>query len=196
MSVNSRRIYGRHFLLASIIAMLSVSCNDNNKRAEALLKLESKPIDICTKELPCILEGRDTIDYMADTTGYTLVAIVDSSECTSCYISHIDEWYEWMEMAANDSVPLSMIFILQPKQEQAMSVALRLKRTSKYCKEIPFYLDVNGKFLKRNAHIPQDKELHTFLIDSNKKVIFVGNPIRYDAVAIKIKEILGINIAP
>ena len=182
MSVNSRRIYGRHFLLASIIAMLSVSCNDNNKRAEALLKLESKPIDICTKELPCILEGRDTIDYMADTTGYTLVAIVDSSECTSCYISHIDEWYEWMEMAANDSVPLSMIFILQPKQEQAMSVVLRLKRTS--------------KFLKRNAHIPQDKELHTFLIDSNKKVIFVGNPIRYDAVAIKIKEILGINIAP
>ncbi len=41
---------------------------------------------------------------------------------------------------------------------------------------IPIYLDVKGSFRKIN-HIPSNKDCHVFLIDENRKPIFVGNPL-------------------
>ena len=39
------------------------------------------------------------------------------------------------------------------------------------------YIDSFNTFSKINQHIPTDQRFHSFLVDSNGKPIFVGNPL-------------------
>ena len=39
-----------------------------------------------------------------------------------------------------------------------------------------FFLDIENKFLEYNSFIPKDKRFHTFLIDTNNRVVFIGDP--------------------
>lgn len=43
--------------------------------------------------------------------------------------------------------------------------------------DYPILLDSLGEFERLNPHLPQNKALHTFLLDENNNVLLVGNPL-------------------
>ena len=60
--------------------------------------------------------------------------------------------------------------------------------------EWPFFIDENGAFLKNNTVIPQDSRFHVFLLNSENKIILVGNPLNNETIWDMYKELIEINI--
>lgn len=64
--------------------------------------------------------------------------------------------------------------IFSPKPEEYDEVLRNLEiREFEY----PVYVDVTGSFVSSNGCIPTDKRFHSFLTDSDRHPVFVGNPI-------------------
>lgn len=62
----------------------------------------------------------------------------------------------------------------RPSEEEEEDFRLLLRYSDfKY----PVLIDNEQMFLKLNKQIPNNKKLHTFLLNSNNDVIFIGNPL-------------------
>ncbi|MBR2195950.1 MAG: hypothetical protein IJ911_10090 [Salinivirgaceae bacterium] len=48
--------------------------------------------------------------------------------------------------------------------------------------DYPIFIDTANQFYKLNPHIPDNKLMHSFLLDSEGKVVLVGNPIQNQAM--------------
>ncbi len=46
-------------------------------------------------------------------------------------------------------------------------------------------------FIQNNTWIPDDKMYHTFLIDSNNKIVLVGDPRRYESLMVLFENIIS-----
>ena len=150
--------------------MTMTSCNDTHEIADTLRKMKSKPINLCVNRLPCYVNGVDTCGYTPAGYKHLLVVNIDSTECTSCGISH----FEIME---NKDMSFSVIFIFQPKNDEILDIRNRLRRNSQIYKDIPLYLDVDGSFLKSNFDFRIPPIMQTMLLNDTGSIAYVGNPL-------------------
>lgn len=103
---------------------------------------------------------------------YKLVVYKDSMSCTPCYIETLSKWNRILNKYNKDV--LAIFFILSPSEEEEEDFRLLLRYSDfKY----PVLIDNEQMFLKLNKQIPNNKKLHTFLLNSNNDVIFIGNPL-------------------
>ena len=86
----------------------------------------------------------------------------------------INVWEYLLEYAEKFDNRLKFYFIFSPKKNDEYSVQLQLKNT--YF-NYPIILDTKGEFAKLNPHLPENKAMHTFLLDKDNNVILVGNPL-------------------
>lgn len=102
-----------------------------------------------------------------------LVFYHDSLSCSSCQISHLADIQRVYELS--DSMGTFVVMtIFSPKPEEYDEVLRNLEiREFEY----PVYVDVTGSFVSSNGCIPTDKRFHSFLTDSDRHPVFVGNPI-------------------
>ncbi len=110
---------------------------------------------------------------------YTVLCYVDSMGCMSCKLQ-LPEWREFIYVV--DSISkgtVSFVFVFQSKAGN--DLIHFLKRTEF---DYPLFIDVNNSFDQLNK-FPSDIQLQTFLLDSNNRVVAIGNPI-YNP---KIKEL-------
>jgi hypothetical protein len=54
------------------------------------------------------------------------------------------------------------------------------------------YIDINKDFIRKNSFIPKDSKFHTFLLNKQNKIVYVGNPLASDKAWALFTEILEI----
>lgn len=155
-----------------IIAFFLLSCiNSKEKKAmELIQKWNGKTILFPSTPIFTI-QGKDTLDYQISDT-YKILTYADSTGCTSCKLN-LSEWREFIVMV--DSIKtgaVQFLFFLYPKSEMNIYHTLRMENFN-----YPICIDVKDSLNILN-HFPTEMAFQTFLIDSNNKVLAIGNPIR------------------
>ena len=109
---------------------------------------------------------------------YTIVAYFDSVGCTSCRMK-LPEWIEFMKKVAtlDPQKNVELIIITDTKDKQQITSLIR-----QYRFHYNVVNDSLGYFRSVN-NLTEDKKLHSFLLDSNHKVVLLGNPTDSKVIA-------------
>ncbi len=102
-----------------------------------------------------------------------MVIYYDKAECGSCRISKLN-MLDTLYRLSETSDKFNMLVVFSPKEEEFQEI-LSLLKDRKY--PYPVAMDINGDFGRFNSFIPEDSRFHSFLTDSNRKPIFIGNPL-------------------
>lgn len=107
-----------------------------------------------------------------------LIIYNDSTECNSCQINQVTLLEPIFELS--DSLQsFKVIPIFSPSQEEYDATVEQLIMLNfKY----PLYIDTFRDFGRLNDCIPENRRFHCFLINSEGKPVFIGNPIASDAL--------------
>ena len=119
------------------------------------------------------MHGRDTTDYTVPQSSHKIVMYVDSVGCTSCKLQ-LHKWNELIheiDSLTNGTVPV--LFFFHPKSRDLREISYLLKRDGI---DIPVCMDLQDNLNSINR-FPSHQEFQTFLLDSENKVVFVGNPV-------------------
>ena len=165
----------------TLTALVFISACGNNKFADDILKMQSRPIDMSVCEESSCYEAGIEIGYNGRDSAYKLVIYIDSLSCSPCFISHM---YEYEEIAKEfDSAGIRTVFIFEPQQDKEEDVRSSLRQQT-----YPFLGIVvrDGGFASANPHLPSSSLLHSFLLDERNEVIVVGNPVRNE----RLKELM------
>jgi hypothetical protein len=101
------------------------------------------------------------------------VVYTDSIACATCAIKGMFQYDDII--AFSDSIPdFAPVFIFSPRIIQYTDVKRSLRGSGLNYSAL---LDSKGMFPAANPHIPADGRFHTFLLDKNGKVVFMGDPI-------------------
>ena len=165
------------YIVVSLI--LFSSCQNGIKNVEQLVReWEGKEIQFPPNSVFTV-QGKDTIEYMGNSSSYKIVTYVDSIGCTSCKLQLLS-WEEFIHRV--DSVSygkVSFLFYFHPKDKSELRLIFRRDNF-----EYPVCLDENDCFNKLN-HFPSDMMFQTFLLDRDNKVLAIGNPVHN----FKVKEL-------
>lgn len=155
------------FLLISLCA-----CQDTKKERIASLFKEWEQKEIVFPDsLVFTIQGRDTVDYPISGNKYKIVTYVDSAGCTSCKL-RLPQWKGLMQSVDSlnrDSV--QFLFFFFPKSGTEIYQVLLANRF-----KFPVCIDNSDAFNKLN-HLPEDARFHTFLLNTDNRVLVVGNPV-------------------
>ncbi len=100
---------------------------------------------------------------------YAIINYVDTTGCTSCKLRP-NQWNSFVENAKKQNIMIDVIFFVHPNVYSDVKAIV-----DSNCKQIKVLMDNNNWGIKEQA-LPQNEMLHTFLIDKNNKIVFVGNP--------------------
>ena len=162
----------RSFLLLFLLLLpVITSCNGEVRRIRQTLAAFEKTAIVLPQDMLYVKGGERGFGYQ-ESPGPKLVYYVDSSECASCAISHLNVFapvFDWADSLHSYFV----VCLLSPSEDKQFETLLDLEM-------FPFdekvYVDVNASFRHANPSIPSDARYHCFLIDENGYPIFVGNP--------------------
>lgn len=149
---------------------LCVSCRKDNREA-TVSDMYGRTVIIDTAYFEK-LDGR----YDSPDSGYThsLVVFYDSTECMSCALTKIHGWNKLITEYEPKGV--NFIFILAPERDEAETMSIWFE-AEHFIHSV--YIDSSQTFIQNNTWIPDEKMYHTFLIDSDNKIVLVGDPRRY-----------------
>ncbi|MDD4032632.1 MAG: hypothetical protein PHS48_05230 [Bacteroidales bacterium] len=152
------------------IIWLTSACNSNKQKiTETLSQMMDKEI-VFPNALQAKILGRDTIVDVLGKKGYKIVTFADSSGCTDCRLNFYG-WKMKMDQAKAWNKPVDFVFILQPKDELGLVSLLKFNEL-----DLVVFYDKNTDFIRQN-HLSSDPLYQTFLINSENKIVLVGNPI-------------------
>ena len=171
--------------MLSLLVILSfpVSCNNMNIRKELKRMMN---FEITIPHLHhAIFNGEDVVMHFPNEASVRMIALFDSTFCASCHLPNMKVWNEVIAYSKASHSRFEPIFIFSPKQEEVVSLKQSL-RDNMF--EWPLFIDENGDFLKNNHVIPQDSRFHTFLLNSENKIILVGSPVNNEVLWDMYKE--------
>ena len=160
--------------LLLLLMLLFFACGNRQKIAKELSQLQSECI-VLPKQSQLTIQGKDTVwmDFMRDGR-LKLLVYTDSTGCSSCTINKMYMWDSLIEYSKVYKGNLKFYFIFSPGKQDEESVRIALQS---HAFDYPVLIDTLGEFEKLNPHLPENKALHTFLLDENNNVILVGNPL-------------------
>jgi hypothetical protein len=151
------------------------SCKDNSRKDE-ISKIVHEWIgkEIRFPEyVPCYVSGRDALPELCDEfflKEYKILLYVDSAGCSDCRLN----LFEWTQlMAEADSLfqgKVRFLLYFQPKSVRDMQILFLRDRF-----DYPVIMDLNGE-LNRLNRFPQAMQFQCFLLDSDNRVLMIGNP--------------------
>lgn len=163
------------------VASLLVMAGCNREKAHVKTNMEemmANPVSLSLDQMSCRRNPIETTNCKT----YRMVVYVDSAECTPCALSKLRFWNPLIKEARDKKINIDYVFILASKQKDMEDVNLELANTDL---QSSIYLDTAYVFMKHNPVIPKEKKYHTFLLDKENKIIFVGSPTENE----KIKKI-------
>jgi len=154
--------------------LLLTSCNQFSRKIENDMEQLHRlviniPIEQMSRFEGCVA------DSLINTSGeYSLVVFTDSLECSPCAIKYLYSWEPIIDTLMENPRYRETFFIFAPSKGDYSLVEAELKQQKfKY----PTYLDKCNSFAETNKNIPPNRNMHTFLVDKNGKVILVGDPL-------------------
>ncbi len=166
-----------------LVLMISFSSCQNGKSVEEeLVTLKSKAVQLPQNSI-ITYAGQDTLISNYFDSSYKMVIYTDSASCSSCALNKLYLWSDLITWTQQQGYDLTYYFIFNPPQGESIRTSLRTSLL-KY----PMLLDINHEFEQLNPHLPQNKSLHTFLLDENNQVVLVGNPLHHPKIEQLFKE--------
>ncbi len=159
-----------------LFAVLSTGCK------KARLRVQLKGLMGSTIVLPdkitCVNNGKeypmpDSLRDMAK-----LIVYIDSTECTTCRISHLGLYNNTFEVSKEKG---AFEVVLLFANVELYGIPL-IKYLSDMELHTPIYVDENNMFLGLNPSIPGDRRMHAFLVNDIGKPICVGDPSVSDKI--------------
>lgn len=170
----------RCWIILVFVLLFFSSCE--NKRKDAVAPFVKEWTGRAIKNVPLEgfiqLRGDSIMQRAVRDYEYAIVSYIDASEAESCNL-HLFEWAKFIhevDSITNGRVPC--ILVVHPRNKHEFVHILK-----HYGFRYPVYIDEKGEFNKSNS-FPSNRILHTFLVDGNNKVLFVGSPIQ----SIRIKK--------
>lgn len=161
------------FISVIFVVLLLWSCN-NNGIVKDIEEFKGQQI-IISRDWHTVWKGKDTLLYKFTEAPIKLMVWYDSLSCASCQIVSMYEWDDIIKQAHLFEKWLNIIFLFTLSREDIYEAGMMFKRISFH---YPVFIDQNGTFVKQNPNLPQNKQLHIFLLDKNNKVVMAGNPLR------------------
>ena len=84
-------------------------------------------------------------------------------------------WKDITAYADSLSQWFRIVYLLSPKQEDVHRVKVLLKSVHF---DYPIFIDPHASIARQNPNLPKNKQLHSFLLDKNNRVVMVGNPLQ------------------
>ena len=167
------RIRSSFFLLFSAVALsfLTGCSSDKVKLRKTLEAFRETSIHV-PADLLLIQEGRIRPWQQTEGDIPTLIMYIGPEECSECRISHLpecEELFRWSE--ASGLFRFMIIFSPRPDDMDRIQAALMT-----FAFERPVYLDYYSEFATGNA-IPEDSRTHCFLVNTEQRPVFFGNPL-------------------
>ena len=159
-------------IFLSIIVVFLAACSTNSLKRD-YKRLKSERIAL-PQYRTVIINGRNKPVTDLLHGELKLIVFCDSTSCNNCAIEAIYNWEDYIKYAEELDGRLSYYFIFTPRKEETEDVKSTLDATDF---NYPIIFDSVGLFRRLNPHIPANKMFHTFLIDENGQVVFVGNPL-------------------
>jgi len=172
MGLKFRKKTGLYSSIIVSVALLLFACSQQ-RSIKSIEQIMKQSITV-SPTIGAVWKGKDTIlsDFME--TPIKLIIWHDSLACTSCEMSKMYEWKYITAYADSLSQWLSIIFLFTPKKNDLDRVNIALK-FGKF--DYPIFIDQNSAFVKQNPKLPKNRQLHSFLLDKNNRVVMVGNPL-------------------
>lgn len=168
-SVQTKRLKARvSVLLLFVIGVILFSCS-RNKLEEDIHRLMGKEISVPYDSL---LRYRDVNVPHLDSCQYKYIVYLDSMVCSSCTLKNMYYWEVLRDSVATLGKNVGIVFIYAPSKEETGKFLSDLRHTRE---EFISFVDTTGCFIRNNYFIPENSNLHAFLLDSNNKIIMVGN---------------------
>lgn len=167
----------RRILLLAFLCLLAVSFTGCKKaRLRAQLKELMGSTIVLPEKISCVYNGEvfPMPDSLRDSP--SLIVYVDSAECTTCRISHIEMYHELFHIS-EEYGSFEVVLLLSNVDLNGIPLIRYLADLEI---EHPVYVDVENEFLKLNPVIPADRRMHAFLIDKTGTPICVGDPVGSD----------------
>ena len=152
------------------------SCKDNTRREEAakiVTEWTGKEI-LFPDNISCYVSGRETLPEICDEwfqKDFKILMYVDSAGCSDCRL----KLFEWKQLIGEaDSLfhgKVGFLLFFQPKSAREMTLLFTRDRF-----DYPVFMDINGTINRLND-FPKEMGFQCFLLDSDNKVLAIGNPV-------------------
>ena len=158
-------IYVAHFMGV----LCFYACTNNYAIEMEYSKWMNKQVQIPSNAKYC--------NYMSDTLMITkesklnIYLYVDSSQCVGCNLK-LKDWQDFADEIKLDSIKLNIFVFVHP---QKYSDALTFIRRDYY--QYPVCIDMEDEFNRLN-HFPKNEHFRCFLLDSENRVVLIGNPVQ------------------
>ncbi len=151
-----------------VLSLLAVSCTsrENNAR-EAVTRWVGKEITVPYRRLTV---GDESVLLNRYTYSYKIVNYIDSAGCTRCRMK-LDLWNAFMSQLDAADADVTLLSIIHSRDNADIRFAIRSSFFN-----YPVYIDSVNEFGRIN-NPPCDPMLHTFLLDSEDRIIAIGNPV-------------------
>lgn len=163
-----------------IIAFCTFSSCKNRKSdvANILIEWIGKEVRFDKKHV-FTYQGEDTVNFSISKEQYKILIYTDSTGCMACNLQ-LNEWSKWIkEMDSVFKNKVAFLFFMHPRSVSDMKFMLKTQNFT-----YPICIDEKNEINNIN-HFPTQRDLQTFLLDENNKVLAMGNPIHNP----KVKEL-------
>lgn len=176
----------KKFIISLYLVVFFVSCSNEYKLRCCLEDMERTPFCLQTERM---------VQWLPDSLGQcekskaevNIVVYADSTDCTSCYIGKLKKWNEYLSVESETKGKVSFLFIMEVNANQLNIVKSALNTSSL---KHSVYLDTLSFFRHANPQLPDVNFFHTFVLNNENKVIFVGNPLQDEKIEVMFNEIL------
>ncbi len=165
-----------------------MACDSNkNKIKKTLEHMQSAPISVPYEDMKCW-----TNDSIKESSPWKhaklkMVHYIDSAQCSSCYLAKKQIFASLIQLETESNNMFYNYFIVCPgnnsKNWKLLTYNFEQKNTP-----ATLFIDTANVFMSKNPNLPKEMTYHTFLLDENNKVVFVGSPfdenIRNKTIAI------------
>ena len=169
------------FILLSLLLYSCSKTSETEQYAKLVEQWQGKEI-IFPDVMTDFLTG-DTID-LSD-ADFTILTYIDSEGCTGCKMK-LPLWTEFLyTIDSLSNVNIKSIMVVYPRSEQELKYLL--KRDGY---ENPVFMNSENRINNINDGFSTDAKFQSFLLDSQKRVIAIGNPVMTSSMAEFYKSII------
>lgn len=155
-----------------LLCQMAQSCKIGRIKNE-IEAIIGKEVEILTG-MQSIMCGKDTVvDYSM--SSLKMVVLFKDIYCTSCQVSQMDEWNDFVKIAESSNGKFQMLFIFSPRDDSELVELHQAVMLSEF--HYPLTVDYNMSFISENPAFLEKYKFQAALLDSDNRIIAVGNPM-------------------
>lgn len=181
--------------IGALCSLALISCTQGKRIEEQIIRMSQRTILINTDSM-LVCNVSVPPQNLLDSCSLKMIVWADTSECSQCYVRQLELWKGYSKLESKNPTGIKFYYILETQGKQIADILNQIQSTQL---DHSIFIDTAQYFRRDNPNIPKDVRFHSFLLNSDNKIILVGNPIKNSKVQILFNKILyenlGINLS-